>query len=147
MKTATPPIRMIRDDEPAIALPVGSLITASIIGAAAPGAIWTIGAMIGGFGWNIASAGLLGAGVVIIAMIAGLLVLTPWKARPIAIWGPLWLGGILVRLVLTPLLAWVLYSATSIQPEAFGACVGITYITALLTEVSVLARFVRRAGI
>jgi len=130
--------------EPSLALPVARLIAWPSIAATIAGIIWFAVALIAGMGLDEAMIGLLGAGIAIVAMTAGLLIMGPWVARPVSLWMTLWLAGMMVRFVVALACAWVLYSATSAGPWALLAGVGGCYFAALLTEVIVLAGFMNR---
>jgi hypothetical protein len=138
-----------------MALPTGSLLAAACGGSAAAGIAWALVVWLGGrAGWGIGStwgpghaiAGLVAAGIVALIATMVLLALGPWKVRPLGTWMTLWLAGAVGRLILTPLAAFLVYSAAPLSATALFLGVGITYVSALLAEVSVLTRCLQRVS-
>lgn len=134
-------------DEPAIALPTGRLLAAASGAAIAVGGGWVVVALIVGAAPPMVRVGLWSAAIVMVAMTAGLLVIAPWRTRPIGLWMSLWLGGTLVRLIVAGGLAYVLYSATQVSEWSVLAGVGGAYFLALISEVIVLAGYVKHRAV
>jgi hypothetical protein len=107
---------------------------------------WTIAVWLGPWGADVAVAGLTGVGIVAVLTAASLLMLQPWKTRPISTWLNLWLAGTVMRLLAVPAVTFVLYSAAPLSAGALILGVGLTYVLTLLAEAAVLARHVGRAA-
>lgn len=127
-------------------LPTGLLLlrggsAAVLVGAAA--------ALVGGLlapggGWV---SGALGGGAAVIGVIAGVLVITPWKARPVTIWPALLLGGQGAGFVAALVAGLLLYSASRPgEPLVFGAALAVGYTAGLLTVASLFGRIVANRG-
>ncbi|MHC4415769.1 MAG: hypothetical protein ACYS0G_10835 [Planctomycetota bacterium] len=133
-------------DRPAIPLPT-SLLLGSVLGTSAVvGGAWAASAWALGRGDADAVPGLLAAGIVGLCTAGGLLSILPWRARPVSTWITLWLAQTVVRLLLTPVLTFLLYSATSFNATPLFVAVGVTYLAAVVSEAGVLARYLRRCG-
>ncbi len=87
----------------------------------------------------------LGSTVSVAVALAGILVLMPWKTRPAGTWATLWLAGTVGRLLITPLVALAVYSATPVGMDPFLLSLAGTYLACLAAEVAVSARGVARA--
>jgi hypothetical protein len=129
-------------EQPIVFLPARLLLAAVLLPTLAVGSAWTAAAAALGSGSPYA--GLLAAAIVALCTTAGLLAIRPWKPRPAALAITLWLLQTVIRLLATPLLAYLLYSATSLGAAPFFAAVGLAYIAAVLTETCVLTRHLRR---
>lgn len=132
-------------DEPVVALPTAALIATTMLIPATTAIVWWAVAALAGTTAPVALAGPLGAGVAGLAALASLLAIGPWKTRPLGLWMSFWLAGALVRLLLTPLLAYLIYSAARLDASALGIAVGATYLLTLLSETAVLSGCMRRA--
>ena len=88
-------------------------------------------------------AGLLGACAAVVVGGGGLLILKPWNPRVAGDLALLWLGSTVVRVLLTPLLALVLYFAAHppIYPFALGA--GTAYLAVLISETALVSNHLR----
>ena len=128
----------------AITLPTLSLVTLVSLAALVVGLFWYLVVTLTGGDTSHAVAGPAGAGVVAVVALLSVLVMTPWKARPMDLWMTFWLAGTVVRLLLTPVGAFLLYSATPLPASALALAVALAYLVTVLTESSVLARHVRR---
>jgi hypothetical protein len=73
------------------------------------------------------------------------LVLTPWTARPISTLAALWMGSTLVRLLVTPAGAYLLYLSSPSAPKALALAVGLGYFVQLMTEASSIAAGMAKA--
>jgi hypothetical protein len=122
----------------AVALPSGLLLgtvagASLLAGSAFAAASWVLGR-------GEPVAGLAAAALVAVTTVAGLLAITPWKRRPIATWIAMWQGQTLLRLLVTPIGAWLLYSATSLELVPLALAVGLTYFLTVVSEAVVLRR-------
>jgi hypothetical protein len=129
-----------------IRLPVGALLGVVITAPALVAvACWIID-MTWSLGGQVANAGLAGAVGVGLVAIGGVLIMTPWKPRAMADWMTMWLGATVFRLLLTPVLVYLLYSAASpaLAVKPLVLSVASTYFAALLAEAAILASHIRR---
>lgn len=86
--------------------------------------------------------GALCAGAV--ALLGGV-ILRAAGARPAIDWLTLWLAATVVRMLLTPVVAVLLYFALPLPPKAFFLAVAGSYLACLAAETVVLARSAGRA--
>lgn len=129
--------------EPIIELPTGRLVVTGVVAGAAALAGWaTATAVLGRPELIIGGA----AGVVLVTVltIGSLLVLRPWKPRRVTGWANLWLAALVGRLLLTPALAYLLYSATPLDLVPLMLSVAVTYLVVQLTEAAILALHLKR---
>ncbi len=137
--------------DPAIALPTGSLLVAMFVSVMLVAGGWSLAVWMGWGGafdrTDFVSA-MVGIGVAGVVTLAGVLMIRPWKTRPIADWMTWWLGGTVFRLLGTPAAGFLLYSAVSgaLTAKPFGLSIALTYIAALFVEAAVLARHVHAAS-
>jgi len=130
--------------EPIITLPIGRMV-GSIVGLSAlTYAGWLTVVWLGGFGVEAVVAGLAGAALVAAVGVAAALMMRPWRPRPVSEWMTWWLGGIVVRLLVTPPAAYLLYSATSLSGTPLLLAVAITYVIVQCGEAAVLALHIQR---
>jgi hypothetical protein len=89
--------------------------------------------------------GVLGTAVVAAFALAGIILIRPWRDRPVSEWMTWWLALTVFRVLLTPVGAWVLYSAASsgLNPKAFALAVGLTYLTTVVAEALVVSVHLR----
>ncbi len=132
-------------EEPVLAWPAWRLI-GTIAGAAALSAGgWLAAPRLGPWAPGVAVAGVagavLGGGLAFVV----LLVVRPWKMRPLSTWMNFWIGGTVLRLLLVPAATYLLYSATSLSATPLALSVTLTYLLTLFAEAAVLALYVRRA--
>lgn len=133
-------------NEPTFALPTSRMMLAIGIAAALVGSIWvTITALLGQ-PVSVQWAGLIGAGVVLLVSVLGVIAMGPWKTRPASMWMTLWLAGMLVRMLAAPALTFLLYSALPMNAIALTLSVAVAYLIVLLTETATLARYVSRSS-
>ncbi len=130
--------------EPTIALPTARTV-GSIVGLSALTAVgWLAVVWVGEFGSKAGTAGVAGAAVVAVVSIAAALMMRPWRPRLLSSWVSWWLGGILVRLLVTPAAAYLLYSATSLSGTPLLLSVATTYVIVQCGEAAVLALHIKR---
>lgn len=67
------------------------------------------------------------------------MILMPWKTRPAGTWAVLWLGGTVGRLLITPVVGLLVYSATPVRTDAFLLSLAGTYLACLAAEVATSA--------
>lgn len=131
-------------DEPTLSLPTVPVVAAVLGGSAASaGGWWAVTAMLGSDQATLV-AGLAGAAVVGVVGVVAVLVLAPWRSRPVSFWWTLWLAGTVLRLLATPAVTFLLYSATSLSAVPLTLSVAVTYLVALFAETAVIARHVNR---
>jgi len=130
--------------EPSIGLPAGWMLAIAIGVPALLGAVWWVTCTVGPWSSEVATAGVAGAAVTAVAAVAGTLIIAPWKVQPIGLWMTLWLAGVVVRLLIAPVLTFLLYSATSLRLVPLGCAVGLTYLATLLVEAAMLSRYLNR---
>ncbi len=130
--------------EPTIALPALRM-AASVAGSAAGAfALWTIAALAAGE--RVIAEGAAGTGVVLVVGLVGIAALRPWKARPVSTWTSLWLAGTIGRLIVTPLAAWLIYSAAPLALTPFLLAVGASYVIVQLSEAAAVALHLKRVA-
>lgn len=127
-----------------ITLPTFSLLTLVPLASLIIGLTWYFITIWTGRDTSTAIAGPAGAGVVAVVAVISILVMTPWKSRPMDLWMTFWLAGTVVRLLVTPAGAFLLYSATPLPASALALSVALAYLVTVLTESIVLARHVRK---
>lgn len=127
-------------------LPTGLLIARGVAPAVAVGALAVIvaGLLRPGSGWMSATLGSLSA---VIGILAGVLVIAPWKARPVTIWPALLLGGQGAGFVAALVSGLLLYSASRPgEPLIFGAALAVGLTAGLLSVASLFGRIVANRG-
>lgn len=86
-------------------------------------------------------------GIILTWVVAALsiLALTPWTARPISTLAALWMGSTVIRLLVTPAGAYLLYLSTPSAPKALALAVGLGYVIQLFAEASAIAAGMAKA--
>ena len=86
-------------------------------------------------------------GIILTWVVAALsmLALTPWTARPISTLAALWMGSTIIRLLVTPAGAYLLYLSTPSAPKALALAVGLGYFVQLMTEAGSIAAGMAKA--
>jgi len=87
-----------------------------------------------------AAAATLVAGISILSLV----VIRPWKPREMGTWANLWLAALVGRLLLTPALAYLLYSATPLSLTPLMLSVAVTYVIVQISEAAALAAHLKR---
>lgn len=114
-----------------------------VVGAVALGAGgWSLAAWASG--WEVLP-GALGAVVVGVASVAGLLAIQPWKVRGVDVWGFIWLGGSLLRMVVSVIAIGVVYLALPDGPISLVIGAIATYFLILAGETHCFAQAMRQA--
>jgi hypothetical protein len=129
-------------NEPVITLPASLAFGVIVVSGAVACVAWTIATWLLGYGSTTVLAGPWAAAAVVVAGLVGAAAMGPGKARRVGDWMTRWLASTVVRLLLTPILTFVLYSATSLEPVALTLAVAVTYLVVLLAEAWFLARYV-----
>ena len=131
--------------EPTFALPTVRLLMSVALSAALAGAGWVAVTLALGQPADVQWAGLMGAVVVLIVGLLGVLAMAPWRARPASTWMTLWLAATVLRMLAAPALTFLLYSATPLNAVALTLAVAVAYLIVLLTETVTIALSVSRA--
>ncbi len=125
--------------EPSIPLPTLRMLGTVIAAATGTGLLWTGLTFVVPAMSSTITEGVLGAGVVAFVSIVGVLVMRPSSPRPISSWVNTWLAATLLRLVLTPVLAYLLYSSTALGLVPLMLSVAVTYMTVQTSEAAALS--------
>ena len=139
--TATQPMTT---NEASIKLPFGLMLWVAGLVSVVFGSGWFLVINLGFGPASIAWEGLIGSSVTLAVTVAGLLMMKPWKTRPITSWMTFWLGATVLRLMATPALAFLLYSAVSLSLTPFMLSVAASYMAVLFSEAGVLALYLKR---
>ncbi len=131
-------------NEPIITMPTRRLIATVLVSAIVAGGGWMAVVAALGMDTAVIAAGGPGAGVVALVALGGLLVTQPWKPREVSWWATMWLASTVVRLLVTPVAAYLLYSATPLSLTPLMLSVAIAYAVVLAGEVAVVALHVKR---
>jgi len=129
--------------EPVTALPTLRMVLTVIGAGLATIAGWTAVTMLTGRTSTIVPAA---AGVTLVTGIStlSLLAIGPWKPREMGTWANLWLAALVGRLLLTPALAYLLYSATPLSLTPLMLSVGVTYVVVQVSEAAAVAASLKR---
>jgi hypothetical protein len=131
--------------EPVTALPTLRLLaTVGCAGVAAAG-IWA-GAVVATGRTGLVAEGAAGAGLVALVSAASILAIRPWRPRAMGDWAGPWLGGILLRLLVTPAVAWLVYSATPLSPVPLLLSVALAYMIVQISEAATVALYLKRVA-
>jgi hypothetical protein len=133
------------NNDPTLAMPTGRIVVGILLAAALAGSGWVGVALALKQPAGVQTAGLMGAAVVALVAVLGVLAMTPWKVRPIGSWMTLWLAGTVVRMLATPAFTFLLYSAVPQNAMALTLSVAVAYLTVLLTETAIIAWHVKKA--
>jgi hypothetical protein len=128
-----------------VRLPAGRLVAWMAFTAMVVAGLWSAAVTIRSLGPQVFATGMLGIAVVTVIAIAGVLVMTPWKPRPVVDWMTMWLAGTVFRMLVTPIAAFLLYSALShaLAVKPLVLSVAATYLCTLLVEAAVVARHMK----
>ena len=129
--------------EPVTALPTLRMVLTVIGAGLATLAGWTAVPLLTGRTATITAAA---AGATLVAGIStlSLLAIGPWKTRAMGTWANLWLAALVGRLLLTPALAYLLYSATPLSLTPLMLSVAVTYVVVQISEAAALAAYLKR---
>jgi hypothetical protein len=134
-------------NEPRIALPTRTLMLSMFSAGLLVVGGWSAAVVTGPWGDTAFITGLVGIGVTTLISLCGVLIITPWKPRPIAEWMTMWLAGTVFRMLMTPAILFLLYSATSraLAVKPLVLSVALTYLVSVLAEAGIIASHVRRS--
>ncbi len=133
----------ILGQEPVTTLPTARMVITVIASAVATIAGWSAVTALTGRTSTItaaAAAATLVAGISILSLV----VIRPWKPRAMGTWANLWLAALVGRLLLTPALAYLLYSATPLSLTPLMLSVAVTYVIVQISEAAALAAHLKR---
>ena len=125
-------------------LPTRRLLTTSLACLAMAAAGWTLITLIGPWPGSVTLQGLLALGITTLVSAAGLLLIQPWRTRPILAWGTLLIALSMGRVVATLGTCLLLYFAARLPagPLLLGALTGL--ILVLIGETTVTASVFRK---
>ncbi len=133
----------IHAHEPVTTLPTSRMVITVIASALATIAAWSAVTALTGRTATIASAA-AGATLVTCTSILSLMVIQPWKPRAMGTWANLWLAALVGRLLFTPALAYLLYSATPLSLNPLMLSVAVTYVVVQISEAAAVAAHLHR---
>ncbi|MDZ4830799.1 MAG: hypothetical protein SGJ09_11460 [Phycisphaerae bacterium] len=133
--------------EPVMAMPTWPLLAWLAGSLAVVAGLWSLAIAIGPWGRPEFVSGMVGIAVTGVIGIVGTLIITPWKPRAMGDWMTMWLGGTVFRLLVTPVVLFLLYSAASsaLAVKPLVLSVALTYLVMVMTEAGTLASHVRRS--
>ena len=129
--------------EPVTALPTLRMVLTVIGAGLATIAGWTVVTALTGHTATILPA-VAGATLVTGISTLSLIAIGPWKPREMGTWANLWLAALVGRLLLTPALAYLLYSATPLSLTPLMLSVGVTYVVVQVSEAATVAASLNR---
>ena len=129
--------------EPVTTLPTARLVKTVVVATIAALAAWSLVVAATGRVPTIAPAA-AGATLVAAISILSLVVIQPWKPRAVGTWANLWLAALVGRLLFTPPLAYLLYSATPLSLTPLMLSVAATYVIVQISEAAALAVYIKR---
>jgi len=138
---------MSGDMQPAISLPGKPLLGVAVGAPAAVAAMWLIACQFGSWGEAALGPGLLAIGVTAVVSVAVVLLLRPWKPRPILMWGGLLVAASTGRVIGTIGVCLLLYFAARLPagPLLIGALAGL--VPVLIGETTNAARRFKREAL
>lgn len=126
--------------EPRIALPAGLLFTVMpLLTLALAGAWWLLAARLG-FTSSEAVSGAVGIALVGLIHTGGWMLISPWKQRLAGDWIGWWIGSQACRLLVTPVVAYLLYCRAPTDPQGLIVAVAASYFALLIAETALIAR-------
>lgn len=123
------------------------MLAVVVVAAMCMAGLWLALGLLGPWGSQVMTSGLVGVASVAAVMLAGVFIMTPWKPKPVADWMTFWMAATVFRLLLTPVVIYVIYSAASpaLAVKPLVLSVAAAYFVILLSEASVVACHVRRS--
>jgi hypothetical protein len=91
----------------------------------------------------VVAGGLAGALVAACSMLS-ILMIQPWRARPLYRWPMVWIGGSFLRMLVTLGLTFLLYSATPYGTVSLWLAVVAAYAATLLGETRAYATYMKQ---
>jgi hypothetical protein len=113
-------------------------------GSAAAFGIWAAAASQVVPGRDALVAGGAGTAVVAAVSVLAVLVIRPWRIRPVTSWMSWWLGAMVLRILLTPVAGFLLYSATALSLTPLMLAVATAYVVVQVSEAAVVAHYLKR---
>jgi hypothetical protein len=109
-------------------------------------AAWAVVAWVVAPRREVLVAGAAGAAVVVTVSVLAVLVIRPWRTRPVSAWINWWLGAMVLRILLTPTVAYLLYSATALSLTPLMLSVAATYVVVQVSEAAAVAHYLKRVA-
>ncbi|UCD73968.1 MAG: hypothetical protein JSV91_09255 [Phycisphaerales bacterium] len=125
-------------------LPTRRLILASILGGLAVGDIWALAALVGGYGRVEAVAGLLAGAAAAAAGVAAVLIIGPWKMRPLIRWPFVFLAATFAQVAVTLALGLLIYFRSQFGTVGMWLCLVLSAWAVLFAMVRVYASHMRQ---
>jgi hypothetical protein len=132
--------------EPSLALPTWRMLLTIGAGTVATFLGWAVVTSIVAPGREILGAGGAGAVTVAAVSVLAVLVICPWRIRPVSAWINWWLGAMVLRILLTPVVAYLLYSATALGLTPLMLSVAATYVVVQVSEAAAVAHYLKRVA-
>lgn len=132
--------------ERSLALPTWRMLLTIAAGTVAAILGWAAVTSIVAPGREVLVAGGAGAGVVAAVSVLAVLVIRPWRTRPVSAWMNWWMGAMVLRILLTPAVAYLLYSATALGLTPLMLSVAVTYVVVQVSEAAAVAHYLKRAA-
>ncbi len=138
------PASAAHSQEPTLPLPTRRMLLTVAVASAATTLAWIAVASVVMPRREILATGAAGAAVVAAVSALGVLVIRPWRTRTVSAWTTAWLGATVLRLVVTPVVAYVLYSATALSLTPLMLSVAVTYVVVQVSEAAAVALHLKR---
>jgi hypothetical protein len=130
--------------EPSLALPTWRMLLTIAAGTVATFMGWAVVTSIIEPGRQILVAGGAGAAVVAATSTLAVVVIRPWRTRLVGDWINWWMGSLVLRILLTPAVAYLLYSATALSLTPLMLSVAVTYVVVQVSEATAVAHYLKR---
>jgi hypothetical protein len=131
-------------EEPSLTLPTGRMLLTAAAASAAAFGLWAAAASRIAPGREVLMAGGAGTAVVAVVSVVAVLIMQPWRTRPITAWMNWWLGALVLRILLTPAAGFLLYSATALSLTPLMLAVATAYVAVQVSEAAVVAHYLKR---
>lgn len=125
-----------------VSLPTRALFLGVTAASLAVAGLWAAVVGLGPWDKTAFTTGLVGAAIMGVLALNGVLIMTPWKPRAFADWMTVWLAATVFRMLVTPSIVFLIYSATSetLPAKPLGLSVALTYMATLFVEAAIIAR-------
>ena len=130
--------------QPESALPMTSLLVGHCLAGAGAALLWLAGTLGSGQSRPILVAGLIEVALVTTLAVGSILVILPWRIRPVGTWAVVLITTSLVRVIVTIGLSVLLYSAAQLAPKALVVSAFVAFIAGLVVETTITSRFMSR---
>jgi hypothetical protein len=127
-----------------VSLPTGRLLVAACVPALLTGMAWSGVTAVSGKGETIVVAGMLAGAIVAACSMLSVLLIQPWRPRPLYRWPMVWIGGSFLRLLVTLGLTFLLYSATPYGTVSLWLAVVAAYAATLFGETRAYATYMKQ---